>query len=308
MRVTFAETLAELASADSRILLLTADLGFMALDAFIDRHPGRFFNVGVAEQNMVGLATGLAEAGFIPFIYSIVPFAVFRPFEFIRSGPVQHHLPVRIVGVGAGFDYGTNGLSHYGIDDLAVTRAQPRLAVLAPADYRQARSIFLETWDRPGPIYYRLSRDQETLVPGLEGRFTWDEPVLLRQGENMLIITASSIAADANLVAAQLELAGIYSTLAVVAQINPPPTQSLAKVMSRFRFVATIENHVECGGLGSMVAEIIADHGLGCRLSRFGASVRINGRSGSTKFMNHLAGLSPENVVAKIIVTWTSIN
>src|SRR5580700_2046408 len=129
MRRAFVETLAELAGKDPRITLLTADLGFMALEPFSDKYPDRFFNVGVAEQNMVGVATGLAEAGFIPFVYSIVNFAVLRPFEFIRNGPIAHKLPVRIVGVGGGFEYGTNGISHYGIEDIGVLRTQPGLTI-----------------------------------------------------------------------------------------------------------------------------------------------------------------------------------
>lgn len=100
MRGAFIRTLAELAERDSRIILLTGDLGYMVLEPFSDKFQDRFFNVGVAEQNMVGLATGLAEAGLIPFVYSIVPFAVLRPFEFIRNGPILHQFPVRIVGVG----------------------------------------------------------------------------------------------------------------------------------------------------------------------------------------------------------------
>src|SRR5678816_4518777 len=137
MRAAFVQTLTELASEDPRILLLTGDLGYLAVEPFVEKHPNRFINVGVAEQNMIGVATGLAEAGFIPFVYSIVPFAVLRPYEFIRNGPIQHRWPVRIVGVGGGFDYGTNGLSHYGLEDIAVMRAQPGIQVIAPADAQQ---------------------------------------------------------------------------------------------------------------------------------------------------------------------------
>src|SRR6058998_4414082 len=118
MRKAFVRTLIEIGAADSRVLLLTGDLGYMALEPFAQRFPDRFFNVGVAEQNMVGLATGLAEAGFIPFGYSIVTFAALRPYEFIRNGPILHQLPVRIVGVGGGVEYGNNGLSHYGLEDV----------------------------------------------------------------------------------------------------------------------------------------------------------------------------------------------
>ena len=106
VRATFVRTLVELAEEDERIVLLTGDLGFTVVEPFAERFPDRFFNVGVAEQNMVGVATGLAEAGFVPFVYSIATFATLRPYEFIRNGPVLHHLPVRVVGVGGGLEYG----------------------------------------------------------------------------------------------------------------------------------------------------------------------------------------------------------
>jgi len=106
VRATFARTLTEIALADPRVMLLTADLGYMALEPFSEALPDRFLNVGVAEANMVGIATGLAEGGFIPFLYSIAPFASLRPYEALRNGPILHRLPVRIVGVGAGCEYG----------------------------------------------------------------------------------------------------------------------------------------------------------------------------------------------------------
>src|SRR5512145_1982149 len=139
MRTAFIKTLVELARHDEHILLLTGDLGYMVIEPFAAAFPDRFINAGVAEQNMVGMATGLAEAGFIPFVYSIAPFAALRPFEFIRNGPVYHRLPVRIVGVGQGVEYGFNGHSHFGVDDVGVLRTQPGLAIVAPADDLQTR-------------------------------------------------------------------------------------------------------------------------------------------------------------------------
>src|SRR3954469_2867275 len=160
MRRAFAETLADLANDDSRLVLLSADLGFMALEPFIDRFPGRFFNVGVAEQNMMGIATGLAEAGFVPFVYSIVTFAVLRPFEFIRNGPVAHQLPVRIVSVGGGLEYGHNGISHYGLEDIALMRSQPGITIICPCDTSQACSAVRASMSIDGPVYLRLSKDK----------------------------------------------------------------------------------------------------------------------------------------------------
>ena len=173
MRTTFVRALVEVAAKDDRVMLLTGDLGFTVVEPFAECFPDRFLNVGVAEQNMVGVATGLAEAGFVPFVYSIATFATLRPYEFIRNGPVLHGLPVRIVGVGGGFEYGTNGVSHYALEDIAVMRTQPGLTVIAPADFHQARSALLETIDLPGPIYFRLGKDESATVPGLDGRFDW---------------------------------------------------------------------------------------------------------------------------------------
>ena len=160
MRTTFIQSLTELAHRDPRIVLLTGDLGFNVLEPFKQAHPTRFFNVGVAEQNMVGIATGLAEAGFIPFVYSITTFAVLRPFEFIRNGPVAHGLPVRIVGIGCGVEYGHNGITHYALEDIGVLRTMSQLTLLTPCDSPQASAALHATWDLPGPVYYRLSKDE----------------------------------------------------------------------------------------------------------------------------------------------------
>ena len=171
MRAAFTRTLCEIAELDPRVLLLTGDLGYSVLEPFRDRFPDRFLNAGVAEQNMVGVATGLADAGYVPFVYSIATFASMRPYEFLRDGPILHGLPVRIVGVGGGFEYGHAGPTHYALEDVAIMRTQPGLTCIAPADHQQARSALLATRDVPGPIYYRLGKDDRTTVPGLDGRF-----------------------------------------------------------------------------------------------------------------------------------------
>ena len=171
MRRAFIRTLVDLATEDERILLMTGDLGYMAIEPFAERFPRRFFNVGVAEQNLVGLATGLSESGYIPFLYSITTFVAMRAYEFIRNGPLAHGLPVRIIGVGGGFEYGHAGVTHFGVDDIGVMRVQPAMRVIAPADHEQAASALRATWQLDGPIYYRLGKDDQNTVPGLNGRF-----------------------------------------------------------------------------------------------------------------------------------------
>jgi transketolase len=301
MRGTFVNTLCEIAEQDDRVVLLTGDLGFTVLEGFRDRHPTRFYNVGVAEQNMVGVATGLAEAGLIPFCYSIGTFASLRPFEFIRNGPVVHHLPVRIVGLGAGFEYGTAGITHYSLEDIGVMRTQPGLDIVAPADYEQTRTALLQTWDVPEPVYYRLGKDDRSVMPGLEGRFARGRAQTVREGDDLLIFTCGPISLEVAAAATELaEHERIESRVVVVASISPAPEQDLAEALERHRFALTVETHYANGGLGSMVAETIAAHGLGTRLVRLAVTQRTAGRSGSAAHMYARHGLDRAGIVSAV--------
>jgi transketolase len=292
MRGAFAKTITELAAADDRILLLTGDLGFMALEPFSERFPDRFFNAGVAEQNMVGLATGLAEAGFLPFVYSIAPFASLRPYEFIRNGPVLQKLPVRIVGVGGGFEYGPAGPTHHALEDVGVMRLHPGLTVIAPADHQQTRSALLQTWDVPGPVYYRLGKDDKTVIPGLDGRFHLGAAQLVRDGTDLLFVTMGSVAAEAAAAVERLHEHGIRCAMVVVASVNPSPVDDLAALLSRFPLAITVEAHYVDGGVGSLVSEIVAEKGLRCRVIRRGVRSGPDGVAGSQQFLHARHGLS----------------
>jgi transketolase len=294
MRKAFATTLAELAELDERIVLLTGDLGYMALEPFAERWPKRFFNVGVAEQNMVGIATGMAEAGFIPWVYSIVTFATLRPFEFIRNGPIQHGLPVRIVGVGGGVEYGHNGLSHYGLEDIGVLRTQPALTIIAPSDSAQTRTALQQTWDLPGPIYFRLGKDDKMSVDGLEGRFELGKCQTIGQGKDFVFVTTGNMGREVVTAAQLLEAQGVSCTVVLVSSLHPAPVNDLMNILSRFPSAFTVESHYITGGLGSLVAEVIADNGIGCRLVRHGVREMPDGRTGSQSYLYERMGLSAQ--------------
>ena len=298
MRGTFVKTLVELAQDDPRLVLLTADLGFTVIEPFAERFPDRFFNVGVAEQNMVGIATGLAEAGYVPYVYSIATFAALRPYEFIRNGPVHQRLPVRVVGVGGGFDYGTNGPSHHALEDLALMRAQPGLAVIAPADFEQARLALLATHALQGPIYFRLGKDDSSRVDGLDGRFRLGRAEAIGSGRDLLLVTTGGIARNAVAAAEALAARGVEATVLVAASIAPPPAADLAEALDRFDVAVTVEAHYVNGGLGSLVCEVAAEHGLPCRVVRCGVRELEPGRSGSEAYLNETHGLSVEKLVA----------
>ena len=301
MRLTFTKTLVELADDDPRVVLLTGDLGFTVLEPFAERFPDRFFNVGVAEQNMVGVATGLAEAGFRPFVYSIVTFATLRPYEFIRNGPVLQELPVRIVGVGGGLEYGHNGPSHYGLEDIALMRVQPGMTVVAPADYMQARAAVLATHDVPGAIYFRLGKDDLRTVPGLDGRFELGRAHVVREGDDVVVVTMGSLSAEAVLGAELLAAQGVSATVVVVSSLSPPPLDDLERVLRSFPVVVTHEAHYPVGGVGALVSEVVAERGLQCRVVRCAVTTAPSGASGSERHLYERHGLSSDGLAASAL-------
>ena len=292
MRQAFIATLVELAEQDERIVFLTGDLGYLAVEPFAERFPDRFFNVGVAEQNMMGLATGLAEGGMIPFVYSIAPFAVLRPFEFFRNGPVQHGLPVHVVGVGGGFEYGPNGFSHYALEDVAVMRSQPGVTIVAPADYRQAASALRATVGLPGPVYFRLGKNNEMTLPDLDGRFQLGQAPLLVPGDDLLFVALGTAAREAVGASDLLTSHGVDAAAALVDNFGFEPPGNLRKLLGRYDRVITVEAHYRTGGVGSLVCELVADEGLDCRVERCGVARLEPGVSGSEAFMLDQHGLS----------------
>lgn len=300
MRAAFLRTLGDLAARDPRIVLLTGDLGFSVIETYADRWPDRFVNVGVAEQNMVGIATGLAEAGFLPFVYSIATFATLRPYEFIRNGPVSHGLPVRIVGVGGGFEYGTAGFTHHGLEDIAVMRVLPGMTVIAPADSAQAEAALTATWDLPGPIYFRLGKQEDDQVPGLAGAFRMGRIEQVHTGDDVAIVTTGAIACEAARAVNTLDAEGIAVTLLVVSTISPAPRKDLLEALSKVRLAVTVEAHSVIGGLGSLVAEVIAENAVPCRLVRIGVDAIPDGISGSEAYLNDRHGLSSSQIATRV--------
>ena len=295
MRGAFISALVDVAHDDERVVLLTGDLGFTVLEPFAERFPDRYFNAGVAEQNMVGVATGLAEAGYTPYVYSIATFASMRAYEFIRNGPVLHQLPVRIVGVGGGMDYGHNGMTHFALEDIAIMRVQPSLTVVAPADPEQARAALPLVQDLPGPVYLRLGK-ASTPVPGLNGRFELGRAELIGNGEDVALVALGPMAAPALEAAELLGRRGVGATVAIVSSFNPSPVEDLAALFGSMPLALAIEAHYRNGGLGSLVAEIIAEHGLACRLVRAGVGSMPAGVTGSSEYMFDRFGLSGERL------------
>ena len=300
MRGAFAAALHSLMDEEERVVLLTADLGYNVLEPLFEAHPDRVINVGAAEQNMAGVATGLARSGFVPFIYSIATFASLRGYEFIRNGAVVHGLPVRVVGIGGGFEYGSAGISHYALEDFAVMRVQPGMTVVAPADGQQAVAALRATWNLPGPVYYRIGKNDRLSLPELAGQFRLGRAEALISGTDVSLVVTGAIAVEAMAAAQQLNVEGISCGLAVVGCLAPPPREDLVTMLRGAPLVMTVETHHLDGGLGSLVAEIVAEEGLRCRLVRAGVDAVPDTYSGSQRFMERHFGLDAASLVQRV--------
>ena len=246
---------------------------------------------------MLGVAAGLAGRGFIPFCYSIATFASMRGYEQLRNGAVHHELPVRVVGIGGGFSYGSAGFTHHALEDLGLMRLQPGMAVVAPADDRQAGAAVRATMDLPGPVYLRLSKDSGEL-PGFDGRFRWGRLELLGdEAADVAILATGNMAAVALEARAILEQRGVSAVVAVAACLAPPPTDDIVALIGGRAAVVTAEDHYATGGLASLTAETIATAGLGTRIERCAVEAGSDGKTGSEKFLRRKYGLDADAIV-----------
>jgi transketolase len=248
MRNAFRDAIAALAAADERIWLLTGDLGYTVLEGFRERFPDRFVNVGVAEQNMTGVAAGLALSGKIVFTYSIANFPIVRCLEQVRNDVCYHNLNVNIVAVGGGVVYGPLGYTHHAVEDLAIARALPNITVVAPGDPVEVRLATRALASRPGPSYLRLGRATETVVHREEPAFEIGKPIVLREGNDVALVAVGGVLANVAAAAERLAADGIAPRVVSLHTLKPLDAAVLAEAVAGPRHVFVVAEHMEGGG------------------------------------------------------------
>ena len=258
MRTTFIDTLCELAEHDERIWLLTGDLGYSVLERFASRFPRRFVNVGVAEQNMTGVAAGLALCGKVVFTYSIANFPTLRCLEQIRNDVCYHNLNVKIVAVGGGFAYGAQGMTHHATEDLAIMRALPNMAVVAPGDPVETRLATRAIVNWPGPCYLRLGKAGEPVVHQTPPAFTIGKAITVREGSSVTLISTGGMLHNALQAAELLAQQQIQARVLSMHTLKPLDNESVLAAALETSTIVTIEEHSLIGGLGSAVSETLS--------------------------------------------------
>ncbi len=299
MRTRFIETLCRLAHEDDRIWLICGDLGYSVLEVFRDQFPARYINAGVAEQNMTTMAAGLAHSGKIVYTYSIANFPVMRCLEQIRNDVCYHNLPVKVVAVGGGLAYGTQGYTHHGVEDLAVTRVLPNMTVFAPGDPWEAECVTEAAARLAGPCYIRLGKAGEPAVHQDRPDFHVGEPLTIRTGTDVVILSTGGMLVTALSAGDLLQAGGISAAVVSIPTVQPFSDKSLQIAGADARYIATVEEHAE-GGLATVVAERIAFGGLKSRLLPFRLRREPVSVAGSQEELRAMQGLSPETIASRI--------
>jgi transketolase len=305
MRNAFADEITKLGVADERIVLLSADIGNRLFEEFKAKCPGRFFNCGVAEANMIGVATGLAMAGMRPVCYTITNFVTYRCIEQIRVDVCYHHQPVVIVGTGSGLSYASLGGTHHSCEEMGMLRLLPGLAVMAPADAMEVRGVLRAALGQTSPVYVRIGKKGEPIVHEAVPDLAIGKAIVIREGKDICILSAGNMLPTCLEAAELLGARGCSAQVVSFHTIKPLDEVCLADAFAKFAVVATVEEHSILGGLGGSVAEWLSDQprAMG-RLVRFGVRDEFLHKTCEQESAREFFGLTPENISSRIAALW----
>jgi transketolase len=298
MRNTFIDTLTNLAESDPNIMFLTGDLGFGVVENFERKFPKQFLNCGVAEQNMIGMAAGLASEGKRVFVYSIANFPTFRCLEQIRNDVCYHELPVTIVAIGSGFSYGSLGYTHQALEDISIMRSLPGLRILSPTDPNEVKECLDLIISDPKPTYLRLGKNGENNLTSEMGRHI-EKLNFYNKNRKCLVITTGSISEECMTAVEKLNYVSentfCFSTL---TQLKPLTIKK--EEIQNFEFVVTVEEHSVVGGLGSIINDFIISNNLKMNVLNIGSPDKIMHQIGSTHYLRSHYGLDSQSLFNKI--------
>lgn len=300
MRNTFVQTLIEEANKNEKIFLLTGDLGYGVLEPFAEKFPDRFLNMGVAEQNMAGVASGLAKEGFTVFFYSIGNFPTLRCMEQIRYDICYHQMDVKIIAVGAGYAYGPLGVSHHTTEDLGMLRVIPELMVTSPADPTEVEAITRWMCNNKMPSYMRINKSGERRMYESSLNFSGNEVLSILRGTNVAVLSTGALLESAyDFIKENKKNWSLYSC-PFLKEISP---SALIEIFNNHKVILTIEEHQLSGGFGSFILESLNELEVASRLSsrptvhRIGIPNRFISQAGTQEHLRSLSGLNLEKYI-----------
>lgn len=302
MRNAFADEATKLGQENPNIVLLSGDIGNRLFDKFKEKNEGRFINCGIAEANMMGVAAGMALSGLRPIIYTITPFTTTRCYEQIRVDACYQNVPVIIVGTGSGLSYAELGPTHHSCEDLAIMRVLPNMTVLAPSDEKELRSCMRAALKLKGPVYIRIGKKGEAVIPKKDDAFEIGESITVREGPDVCLIGTGTMMQEVMKAAEMLAAQGLNARVESCHTIKPLDYAMLAQVFSRYTLVAVIEEHSKIGGLTGAVAEwLVQQKSTRAELLSFGTDDEFMHEVGTQEYARKRYGLTAENIAHRII-------
>ena len=301
MRDAFVKKLTELARVDSDVMFLTGDLGFGVFDDFEKEFPTQYLNVGVAEQNMTGIAAGLGLEGKKVFTYSIANFSTLRCLEQIRNDAAYHEVNLTVVSSGGGFTYGALGMSHHATEDLAIMRALPDVTVLAPSTAWEAYHATKAITETSGVGYLRIEKGgiQEPVDKNTD--FIIGKSIEMVAGEDLTIITCGRIIEECLEAAKLLKKRGITANVVSMHSIKPIDSNAILSYAKNTNNIITVEEHNKSGGLGSAVSEVLTDNFSSCKLLRIALEDKYSSIVGSQDYLRSIYKLDAIEIEKKSI-------
>ena len=305
MRDTFVKTLIEEAKKDKNIELITGDLGFGVLKPYFEQLPNQFTNAGIAEQNMTGVAAGMALCGKTVFTYSIGNFPTLRCIEQIRNDCAYPHANVKIVCVGGGFVYGSLGMSHQATEDIAMLRALPEVTVVCPGDLVEAAEATKAIAHTPGTVYLRLGRGGEKRVHDKIDNFQIGKAIKIREAKEdcnkkVALFSTGAILDEVTEAAGILEKEGIGVEEYSFHTVKPIDKDVVLDCANRYDYIVTVEEHNVIGGLASAVSEVITDSDENVRLIKIGLNDEYCSKVGNQKYLRAQYGMTAQDIVKKV--------
>ncbi len=302
MQRAYLSKLMELAEKDRNILHLVADSGTGFDEMFQRNFPGQMMNFGIAEEHMVAAAAGMATAGKIPFVYTAGAFLAYRSLEFIRDDICFQNLNVKVVGMGSGLAWSSLGPSHHTTEDIAVLRAIPNLRILSPATPNQVAACVEEAYHHQGPVYIRIGMNNEKEFFETDYRVSLSGQDVLNDKGELIIFTTGSILEEVVEAAKLLEASGIDATVVNTVRIKPFAKEYLLQRAVQARLLVTVEEHNVMGGLGSILAEVLTEHGAGSRLLRIGLQDTFaEGYSNNQQSVRKQNDLGAESIAKRVM-------
>jgi transketolase len=303
MRTAFIKTLESLAEKNKDIFLIVGDLGFGVTTDFAEKYPEQYLNSGIAEQNMTGVAAGIALSGKTVLTYSIANFPTIRPLEQIRNDVCYHNANVKIVAVGGGFCYGALGPTHFATEDLAIMRALPNIVVLAPGDPWEAKAATEAMITYKGPVYLRLGRAGEPNVHKSPVNYQIGKSITLKEGNDITILCIGGTLYNSLQASEILERKGISVRLISMVSLKPLDTDAILKAAKETNNIFTVEEHSLIGGLGSAVSEIICESRIPVKLKKLGVTSEFPDRVGDQEWFLKKYKLDSDGIVKTIMET-----